>query len=294
MTAPLNDIQPATLLELEGHGGLRLVADAWGDPRNPPVLFAHGSGQTRHAWGNAARTLAERGWYALTMDMRGHGDSGWSPDGIYELERFSEDLRLVATTFPRPPAVVGASLGGISALLAQHASGNEAFSSIVLVDVTPRFDREGAKRIVSFMWANLEEGFESLEEAAETIASYLPHRPRRQNLTGLQKNLRLGPDGRYRWHWDPQFLTTGPPKMSVEGSNPLEDAARALRVPALLVRGAMSELVSEEHVRHFLELAPHARYVDVSGAGHMVAGDRNDAFTQAIVEFFLSLAPESQ
>ena len=70
----------------------------------------------------------------------------------------------------------------------------------------------------------------------------------------------------------------------------LDDVARRLSLPTLLVRGRMSDLLSESGAQHFLELVPHARFADVSGAGHMVAGDRNDAFTRAVVEFLREFA----
>ena len=67
-------------------------------------------------------------------------------------------------------------------------------------------------------------------------------------------------------------------------------AARRLRVPVLLVRGGASELVSEAAAREFVALVPEANYVDVRGAGHMVAGDVNDVFTEAVVRFLDGLA----
>jgi peroxiredoxin len=51
----------------------------------------------------------------------------------------------------------------------------------------------------------------------------------------------------------------------------------------------MSDLVSETKAREFLERFPAVEFVDVSGAGHMVAGDRNDAFAKAVVEFLSDL-----
>jgi non-heme chloroperoxidase len=128
------------------------------------------------------------------------------------------------------------------------------------------------------------DGFATLEEAANAVAAYVPHRPRPKDLNGLRKNLRLGPDGRYRWHWDPRMMRDGRPR-ATDNTARLEAAARALRVPTLLVRGRLSDVVSEDGARAFLALVPHAHYVDVSGAGHMVAGDRNDPFTDAVVRF---------
>jgi pimeloyl-ACP methyl ester carboxylesterase len=129
------------------------------------------------------------------------------------------------------------------------------------------------------------DGFASLEEAADAVASYVPHRPRPRDLNGLRKNLRLGSDSRYRWHWDPRFMSGERPPRASQDPERLEAAARALRVPTLLVRGRQSDVVNEDGARAFLALVPHARYVDVSGAGHMVAGDQNDPFTQAVVSF---------
>ena len=269
--------------------GLTLVADTYGDPEAPPVLLLHGGGQTRHAWGGTARALAEAGWYGVALDQRGHGDSDWCPEGDYRLDRYSRDALQVARALATPPVAVGASLGGLASLLASGAEGPPALAAVVLVDITPRMNYEGAANILGFMGERLEEGFATLEEAADAIAAYLPHRPRPKDLSGLRKNLRLHDDGRYRWHWDPKFVVgERPPGIDMSQERML-DAARNLDVPAMLVRGRMSELVDEQAAREFRELVPHAHYVDVSGAAHMVAGDRNDAFTQAVTGFLATL-----
>jgi pimeloyl-ACP methyl ester carboxylesterase len=137
------------------------------------------------------------------------------------------------------------------------------------------------------MRAHLKEGFATIGQAAEAVAAYLPHRPKPRSQEGLKKNLRLYPDGRWRWHWDPRFLDR--PQRFSAGREEIEaalvDAARRITIPALLVRGASSELVKEAHAREFLELVPHAEFVDVAGARHMVAGDRNDHFASVILDF---------
>jgi pimeloyl-ACP methyl ester carboxylesterase len=272
----------ATHVVFPGFGGVTLAGDAYGDPSRPPVLLLHGGGQTRHAWGATASNLAAAGFYALTMDLRGHGESAWAEDGNYEIEAFAADIHAVAAHLASPPALVGASLGGLSSLAAQHA--RPVASAVVLVDITPRMDPEGVQRIVGFMVAH-PDGFATVEEAADAIAAYLPHRPRPRDTGGLAKNLRLGADGRWRWHWDPRFLS-GPPRSAQEHyPERMNAAARALDVPTMLVRGRMSEIVSEEGVREFLELVPHAEYVDIEDASHMVAGDRNDLFCEAVVDF---------
>jgi pimeloyl-ACP methyl ester carboxylesterase len=218
----------------------------------------------------------------VSLDLRGHGESEWAPDGDYEAGTFAADLAAVASGFRHRPSLVGASLGGLCALLALGENPQLA-RALILVDVVPRMEPAGVDRIVSFMQAR-PDGFASLEEAGEAIAHYLPQRPRPVDREGLAKNLRLGVDGRWRWHWDPLFVTGRRVRIS-DMPERLREAARRLRLPTLLVRGRMSDLVSPEGVRDFLELAPHSQLVDVSGAGHMVAGDRNDLFTEAVIRF---------
>ena len=275
--------------DLSGEGGLRIEADAYGDASARPVLLLPGGGQTRHSWGSTAATLATAGWYAVAYDQRGHGASGRSPSGHYEPGRFAEDLVEIATTFEQAPVVVGASLGGLAALLAEGVLAPGLFAGIVLVDITPRQEREGVNRIVSFMLDRAVEGFGSLDEAADAVAAYQPHRNRPRDHSGLQKNLRLDPDGRWRWHWDPELFNSDNGLHAAQEPGRFVAAAAQLTLPTLLVRGKLSDLVSEETAQEFLELVPHAQFVDVSGAGHMVAGDRNDRFCDAVVEFLEAL-----
>jgi len=277
-----------------GAAGNRLVADVFGET-GPSVLLLHGGGQTRHSWRETGRRVAASGSVAHALDQRGHGDSDWIADGSYAFPDFADDAAAVADALAartgRTPVVVGASLGGIAALLAAGAAAQAGrppvFSALVLVDITPRVDVEGVARIQGFMRAHAKEGFGSITEAADAVAAYLPHRPRPSSHQGLKKNLRLHGDGRWRWHWDPRFLDGPRPIATGRGEieAALVAAARRIAVPALLVRGTSSELVTEEHAREFLELVPHAEYMDVTGARHMVAGDRNDRFSAAILGF---------
>lgn len=273
-----------------GPDGNRLVASCYGTGARP-VLLVHGGGQTRHAWGDTAQQLASRGWHAVTYDQRGHGESDWIESGDYSYSAYAADLVAVARTLGeecgRSPVVIGASLGGVAGMIAAGEMHAGVLAALVLVDITSKPERAGVNRVLAFMASTSAKGFASLEEAAEAIAGYLPHRRRPRRLEGLLKNLRRDEDGRYRWHWDPRFLDCRETEAGAREAfeKRLTAAVRNLDCPVMLVRGRLSDLVTEKTAREFLDFVPHARYADVSAAGHMVAGDSNDLFTEAVVGF---------
>ncbi|OBJ72026.1 alpha/beta fold hydrolase [Mycobacterium sp. 1274756.6] len=267
--------------------GLRIVADRLGDPAAPAVVFLHGGGQTRRSWGGAAAAVARRGWQAVTVDLRGHGESDWSADGDYRVVSFAADVNEVLRRLPPRPVLVGASLGGITAMLLAGELSPGIAEAIVLVDIVPDMDPVGAGRIHTFMAEKMETGFSSLDEVADAIAAYNPHRPRPTDLAGLAANLRRRGD-RWFWHWDPQFIsgTAAQPPLEVTDVDRLHSAVAAIladEVPMLLVRGQVSDLVSEHRAAAFRARFPQVEFVDVQGAGHMVAGDRNDVFAEAVL-----------
>ncbi len=288
--------EPRTI-SITTDSGLRITGDQWepdGDAAADgalPVILAHGGGQTRHAWGSTAAALAASGHRVLTIDLRGHGDSDWDPDGDYAIERFVDDAETVLDLMGPPVVWVGASLGGVTGLILSGRRADD-MAALILVDITPRPKPDGVERILAFMSGDLERGFGSLEEAADAIAAYQPHRERPDDLSGLAKNLRQGEDGRWRWHWDPAFLAIRGPggaRAEIPDFNLAEEAARALTMPTMLVRGRLSDIVTEDEAKEFLAMVPHAEYLDVAGAAHMVAGDRNDVFTDAVTRFVAKL-----
>ncbi|MEC9346577.1 MAG: alpha/beta hydrolase [Pseudomonadota bacterium] len=272
--------------------GIELVADRYGPPDGDPVLFYHGGGQTRHSWGGTAAIMGAQGWCAYTCDHRGHGDSGWSPDGNYGFEWNGEDVRSWARSLRKPPVVIGASLGGIASMVALGHAPRVNARALVLVDIAPKIEPEGSGRILAFMKERMETGFESLEEAAEAVQNYTPERKRAVDLNSIRKNLRER-DGRWFWHWDPAMFRDHSPEYAVQMEATLNEGLRRADCPVMLVRGRYSDVVSPESVARLKEIRPDAVYVDVSGAGHMVAGDRNDIFTEAVLDFLARAAPLS-
>ena len=277
------------LFSAVGPGGVRIVSDRQGDAAARAVVFLHGGGQTRRSWGRAAAAVAERGWQAVTVDLRGHGESDWSSDGDYRVVSFAGDVQDVLRQLPPRPVLIGASLGGFTSMLLAGELSPGVASAVVLVDIVPNMDPSGASRIHAFMADRVASGFDSLDEVADMIAEYNPHRPRPTDLDGLRTNLRRRGD-RWYWHWDPQFIsgTSSFPPIEVTDQERMHAAVAAILrdgVPMLLVRGQVSDLVSQERADEFLSRFPQVEFVDVRGAGHMVAGDRNDIFAQAVLDF---------
>jgi non-heme chloroperoxidase len=280
----------AQTFELE-HDGLRLVGVRWGrHPGRGTVLLLHGGGQTRHSWARTARRLEAAGYVAVAVDFRGHGDSEWDPAGDYSLDAFAGDLVAIVATLPERPTLVGASLGGITALLAagEHA---DLARALVLVDVVVAVEPAGQDRIRAFMTAHLD-GVDTLAEVGDAIAAYNPNRPRPRTLDGLRKVVRRRDDGRWHWHWDPAFIRIGDEPQRQIDRRRLRAAAARVEIPTLLVRGGRSDVVSDRGIADMLALIPHAEVVEIGGAGHMVAGDDNDVFAVALEAFLARLAAD--
>jgi pimeloyl-ACP methyl ester carboxylesterase len=274
-------------VEFSGVQGLTLVADEWNrgaDPAagRPTVLMLHGGGQNRFSWKNTGQVLADEGFHVVALDSRGHGDSDRAPEADYDVETLTDDVMQVLDAIGRPVMLIGASMGGLTGILVADRAGPDRVTRLMLVDVVPRFEKDGSARIRDFMFSGMH-GFGSLDEAADAVAAYLPHRTRPRSPEGLKKNLRLR-DGRWYWHWDPAFMTKpgDDPQLRTER---FEQAAADLTIPVLLIRGKLSDVVSPEGVRHFLDTVPNAEFVELSDAGHTAAGDDNDAFSDVVVTF---------
>ena len=264
-----------------------IIASEWGDNMNPLVIMLHGGGQTRHSWKGVAAKIANLGFHVIAHDLRGHGESFWDSDGDYTFDAHRDDLVKIIQQLGKKANLVGASLGGmISLSLAGHEEESKHCSGLIMVDIGMRPNDEGSDRIVEFMRSGAK-GFASVEEAADAVSGYLPHRERPKDISGLKKNLRLKEDGRYYWHWDPLFLTdrTGMGEVREERFRQLENSAKRITVPTLLVQGALSDILTIKEKEEFLNAVPHAKFAEIQQATHMVVGDKNDIFAEAIVDF---------
>src|SRR4029453_15191789 len=136
------------MFTFKGRNGNRLAADVAGNHSDPPAVLLHGGGQTRHSWGTTLTALADKGGCAYAVDLRGHGDSDWASDGDYTLDAFAGDVLAISHALDSPPALVGASLGGLASLAAIGEHTDETVArALVLVDVAPRIEEQGRMRI---------------------------------------------------------------------------------------------------------------------------------------------------
>lgn len=284
----VSPVSTAQTVEFKGAGGITLVGDEWSQPDGetapdrPSILLLHGGGQNRFSWKNTGQVLADQGFHVVAIDSRGHGDSDRAPNADYALETMAEDVLRILDTIGRPVALIGASMGGLTGMLVASLAGSAKVTKLVLVDVVPKFEKSGSARIRDFMFGNVD-GFDSLEDAADAVAAYLPHRAKPRSTDGLKRNLRER-DGRWYWHWDPAFLTA-PGDDPFARTDKLETAVSGLQIPILLIRGKLSDVVSPEGVNDFLAKVPQAEFVELGEAGHTAAGDDNDAFSEVVVEF---------
>jgi pimeloyl-ACP methyl ester carboxylesterase len=224
----------------------------------------------------------------IALDLPGHGDSPWMEEA-YTIDSLVDRVLGVVESLGEPVGLIGASLGGLISLLIAGERAADLCRALVLVDVAPRIEKDGRRRIIEFMLAR-PDGFASLDEAAAAVAAYNRERRRPPRPDGLRKNLRQAEDGRWRWHWDPKLLSD---RMAVEtGSEArFERAAIGVTAPTLLARGSLSDVLSSAGRRRFLELVPHAISTDVAAAGHMIAGDNNNSFSAVVAAFLADCDP---
>ncbi len=275
-------------LNFEVDAGLQIKVTALGKTSDDLVILLHGGGQTRHAWGATSKKLSECGFYTLAIDLRGHGDSDWSPNGDYAIENFRDDLVSIIKQVGKPASLVGASLGGmISLSTAGDQNLREYCNALIMVDIGINPNEDGSNEILNFMRSG-SNGFGSIEEASSAISRYLPHRQKPKDYSGLKKNLRLEHDGKYYWHWDPKFIDAIS-KEQIAYRKRSKNYGNSVRVPTLLIKGALSKVLTQQEVDDFLKTIPHTEFVEIDRAAHMIAGDRNDIFANSAISFLTNL-----
>ena len=278
-------------IDIVAPSGVRIAADEWpGD--GPAVVLGPRRRPDPTLVGRDRRDARRHGHRVVSMDLRGHGDSDWAPDGDYHMAAFRDDALAVVRSIGSPVAWVGASLGGMTGLHAVDEA-PELFSALVLVDITPRPAATGVSRILEFMAQGRRRRIRDPRRRRRRdrrSTSRIVHA--RTICRGCRRTCARAPTAAGVGTGIRRSSTSEPAGASEHARDrhhdELVDIARRLTLPTLLVRGKLSDLVTEAEVAEFLEMVPHARYVDVADAAHMIAGDRNDVFTDAVVDFLES------
>ena len=292
-TPALSSDVPRHDVPLHGRSGFTVIEGRqihylqWGPTNAPPVLCLHGGGQTAYMYEELGAALCQR-YHVFAPDLPDHGDS--DPASAFGRHAIASTLPPLLAHFGlQKVAIVGASLGGIVAIT--HAAAHrDTVGAIALIDVGHRLEEEGVQKIMNFMRAH--ESFASLEHAAAEIAKYLPHRtsvrPER-----LRRNLRQRSDG--RWIWKHGYNR----RLRAEGDQParnwrnvidgLDRDAAALRCPVLVLRGATSDVLSDQGAQEVTALIPDARLAIVANAGHLAAGDNPDSTGNLISSFLADI-----
>ena len=264
--------------------GITIRGDLYGD-EGPAAILLHGGGQSRSAWRGAARRLAEAGYRAVSMDLRGHGGSDWSPAGKYGFDDYADDLARTINTVGGPAVLIGASLGGHVGVVtaARHP---DKVRALALADVTPWIDEGEIGSGMRDAMRRMGEGVGSLEEAARLIADLRGDAPRR-DVSGLRHHLQER-DGRWYWRWDPAYLTEENLRHGGEGGLFVREARR-LRCPVLVMRAEHSNVTTPAQVELFRGAVPQLKDVVIPGAGHMLTGDVNDIYAAETLRFLAPL-----
>ena len=174
------------------------------------------------------------------------------------------------------------------ALASAGYCGPDVICGLVMVDTAPRNNVEGTLNVVAPMRAAQDGrygGFATIEEAVAPLAAARGVELTPEFVERAARNLRQRPDGAWGWHWDPAFFEGDHGLARDVALDYLEEAARRVKVPALLSRGGASPVVDDAGVAALQEQIPHLDVCTIPGAGHMIVGDDNDVFVDEVLAF---------
>jgi esterase len=263
--------------------GLRIHYQEWGDPAAPTILMVHGFGVSGHMFDEFAERARDR-FHLIAVDQRGHGDSDWAADGDYTRDSFVKDLEGIRSALGLEAFVLmGHSMGGLNAI--SYATRYPQYlKSLILVDVGPESAKEGVDNIVRFTRGPDELDFEEFVEMAHR---FNPRRSLENIRERMRHRLKPTENGKWTWKFDRRFRSD---RDSLRvGSDMSNDEMwalfRSVTVPTLIVRGAESDVLTQDVAERTASEMPQAKLVVVPGAGHSVPGDNPDDFSAVVAQF---------
>lgn len=274
-------------VEFQGFGGIKLAGTAFGSPENPPVLLLPSLGQVREFWFGSAKALAEAGRYAICVDLRGHGDSGHSPNGHYDLEAYIGDLRAILAALSSRAVVVTAGIGARVAILAVGEGAPHLVTGLALVDTNIWVEQAVVDRLGGAM-AMRTASFDDPSQIVDAISIAYPNEPRPSLTTRTLAAYAQRDDGQYEWRGDVRALAAA---SLPDLEDRLSQAATQLATSVTLIRGSLNETVSADVTQRLCDLIPGAEIAEIEGAGHYAASDREDDFNAILLDFLERRAP---
>jgi len=239
----------------------------WGDRSEAPLVLLHGGAQNAHTWDTVALALDRP---VVAIDLPGHGHSAWRDDHDYRPAVMAPTIaRAVDELAPDAAAVVGMSLGGLTAL-ALSATRPDLVRRLALVDITPGVNAEKAADVHAFV--DGPEYFADFDEILTRTVQFNPGRSEASLRRGILHNAHELPDGRWSWRYD--RFRSDPIDSAGFGMDTLWSALGAVTAPVLLLRGSRSPVVDDADVAELRRLQPDAQVVLIEGAGHSIQGDR--------------------
>ncbi len=272
--------------------GLSLHALEWSS-EGTALLFLHGFSNDAHVWDWIAPVVAPH-YRTLALDHRGHGDSDRDPEGRYDHETMARDVNAALESLGIGRVViVGHSLGG---RVAMRFAGifPEKLAGLVIVDSAPDLDARGTTRI-SLDTQQQEWSFASVADYQRVLERQYPA-TKPEILAKLAVHwTRCRPDGRYELRLDPGFMKArkgvspeDAKKWSEAEAKHLWAALERLPCPALVIRGAASDVMSAEVADRMVDdVIPNATLETIARAGHSVMLDNPEAFERALTSFVL-------
>jgi esterase len=263
-------------------GRLRFRYLDWGTDGLRPILFLHGGALTAHTWDLCCLALRDE-FHCIALDQRGHGDSDWAPDADYSITAQLEDIRGFADRLGLDQFVlVGQSMGAINGL-AFAVGYPERLSALVMIDAGPEVRRRGSSRIRDFVNGGAKP--ETLEEIIARALAFNPRRDPQILRRSLMHNLRPQPDGSWSWKYDHRRFQRLDRDAHLAERQRLADGLARVSCPALVVRGAESDVFHEEDAVRLARSFPDGRHVTIAEAGHTVQGDNPRELVAALRKF---------
>lgn len=258
--------------------GLKLHYVDWGGQGKPPMILLHGIARAAHFFDHIAPHFAQQ-YRVIAVDMRGHGESAWHPDGAYLVEDYTSDIEaLIEQLGLRNLTLWGASTGG---RVAQMIAGRhpDRTRAVIVEDVGAERPAEISNRRGNRMVREAE-GWANVEEMLEHVKAAYPRTPEPILRYQLQHGAKQGANRRLVYKRDPAIL---------KGFIPTElwSTVSKIKAPILYVLGGASRTVPPEAQLELQMVLPHAKVVMLAGLGHYPSDEDAAAFC-AIVDRFLS------